>query len=119
MGKYKYDGCGSLVPIGQGTKAGAGLGVKAIARESAKRVAKEAVKDMAVDFTAETMTNWAREELDLGDFQTELLKTGLEFGLDKGLDKVGSKHVPFTDDMTFSEAKRYNQSMQNMESGKQ
>lgn len=56
---------------------------------------------MAVDFTAETMTNWAREELDLGDFQTELLKTGLEFGLDKGLDKVGSKHVPFTDDMTF------------------
>ena len=73
---------------------------------------------MAVDFTAETMTNWAREELDLGDFQTELLKTGLEFGLDKGLDKVGSKHVPFTDDMTFSEAKRYNQSMQNMESGK-
>ena len=34
------------------------------------------------------MTNWAREELDLGDFQTELLKTGLEFGLDKGLDKV-------------------------------
>ena len=109
---------GLLVPIGQGTKAGAGLGVKAIARESAKRVAKEAVKDMAVDFTAETMTNWAREELDLGDFQTELLKTGLEFGLDKGLDKVGSKHVPFTDDMTFSEAKRYNQSMQNMESGK-
>ena len=93
---------GLLVPIGQGTKAGAGLGVKAIARESAKRVAKEAVKDMAVDFTAETMTNWAREELDLGDFQTELLKTGLEFGLDKGLGKVGSKHVPFTDDMTFS-----------------
>ena len=34
MGKYKYDGCGSLVPIGQGTKAGAGLGVKAIAREA-------------------------------------------------------------------------------------
>ena len=31
---------GLLVPIGQGTKAGAGLGVKAIARESAKRVAK-------------------------------------------------------------------------------
>ena len=62
-------------------RRGAGLGVKAIARESAKRVAKEAVKDMAVDFTAETMTNWAREELDLGDFQTELLNR-LEFGLD-------------------------------------
>ena len=79
-----------LVPIGQGTKAGAGLGSKgnrARKRETSSK--KEAVKDMAVDFTAETMTNWAREELDLGDFQTELLKTGLEFGLDKGLDKVG------------------------------
>ena len=39
---------GLLVPIGQGTKAGAGLGVKAIARESAKRVAKEAVKDLSL-----------------------------------------------------------------------
>lgn len=76
---------GLLVPIGQGTKAGAGLGVKAIARESAKRVAKEAVKDMAVDFTAETMTNWRVKSWIWATFRRNFLKQDLSLDWIKDL----------------------------------
>ena len=40
---------------------------------------------MAVDFTAETMTNWAREELDWATFRRNFLKQDLSLDWIKDL----------------------------------
>lgn len=123
-----YDAWGSIsltvaglcVPINSAVNSVAGASGKVIAKEVTKTVVKESVKGFVVGETSEFVTNYVADELDLNKTQTLILNEIVESGIEKGVDVAEDVYVKqrdgaidgdFTDGMSYEEARRYNEFM--------
>ena len=113
---------GMCVPVGQSINGVAGMGKDVLVKTAIKTIAKETVKNTISDKISGEITEFATEKLDLNAAWSAALNIGLNLGLDKGLDLAGQKigvseDSRFTDDMSFDDAKRYNQYWDELEKG--
>lgn len=125
-GNLNMTAAGICMPLGKALNGAAGMGNKALAWATAKTIAVEGFKDMSADAISGGITGFAKEKFGLNETATAILNLGLNLGissgLDKGVDFVGqktglSKGPGFTDDMSFADAKRYNQYWDELEKG--
>ena len=125
-GNLNMTAAGICMPLGKALNGVAGMGNKALAWTTAKTIAVEGLKDMSADAISEGITGFAKEKFGLNETAAAMLNLGLNLGisngLDKGLDFAGqktglSKGPGFTDEMSFADAKRYNQYWDELEKG--
>lgn len=113
---------GMCIPVGQSINGMAGMGKDVLVKTAIKTIAKETTKEVVTDKIAGEVTEFATEKFKLDAFEAAALNIGVSWGLDKGVDfagrKLGVSDGPrFTDDMSFDEAKRYNQYWSDLENG--
>lgn len=113
---------GMCVPVGQSINGVAGMGKDVLVKTAIKTIAKETVQDTISDKISGEITEFATEKLNLNEAWSTALNIGIGLGLDKGMDfagqKIGVSDGPrFTDDMSFDDAKRYNQYWDELEKG--
>lgn len=113
---------GLCVPVGQSLNSAAGIGNGVLAKTAIKTITKETVKDTINDKISSEITKHVTEKLDLNQAWSTALNIGINAGLDKGMDFAGQKlgwsdGAKFTDDMSFEDAKRYNQYWSEVENG--
>ena len=113
---------GMCVPVGQSINGVAGMGKDVLVETALKTIVKETVKDTVSDIAAGEITDFATTKFNLNAVEAATLNIGVSLGLDKGLDFAGQKlgvsdGPSFTDDMTFDEAKRYNQYWNDLKNG--
>lgn len=111
---------GLCVPVNSAVNSVAGASGKVIAKEVTKTVVKESVKGFVIGETSEHVTNYVADELNLNKTQTVILNEVVEAGLEKGVDVAEKAYVKhrdgaadgdFTDRMSYDDAKRYNEFM--------
>lgn len=113
---------GMCVPVGQSINGVAGMGKDVLVKTAIKTITKETVKDTISDKISGEITEFATEKLDLNAAWSAALNIGISAGLDKGMDLAGqkisvNKDASFADDMSFDDAKRYNQYWDELEKG--
>ena len=113
---------GMCVPVGQSINGVAGMGKDVLVKTAIKTIAKETVQDTISDAISGEITEFATEKLNLNEAWSAALNIGISLGLDEGMDfagqKIGvSKKTSFADDMSFDDAKRYNQYWDELEKG--
>ena len=113
---------GMCVPVGQSINGVAGMGKDVLVKTAIKTIAKETVQDTISDKISGEITEFATEKFNLNEAWSTALNIGIGLGLDKGMDfagqKIGVSDGPrFTDDMSFDDAKRYNQYWDELEKG--
>ncbi len=122
-----YDAWGSLnmavagmcIPVGHAVNGVAGASKDVIAKATIKTVGKEILKDQVFDYASGNITQYATEKWLLNRTESTLLNLGLSAGLDFGSDMVDQKihGKPFTDGMSYEDAKRYNAYNRELEAG--
>jgi len=128
-----YDAWGNLsltvaglcVPVNSAVNSVAGASGTVIVKEVGKTVVKETVKGFVIGEVSGQVTNAVAEEFDLNKTETVILNAVLEEGLEKGVDTVEKAYVKhrdgaadgdFTDRMSYDDAKRYNEFMNDPDS---
>jgi len=115
---------GLCVPVNSAVNSVAGASGKVIAKEVTKTVVKESVTGFVIGETSEHVTNYVADELNLNKTQTVILNEVVEAGLEKGVDiaekayvkhRDGAADGDFTDRMSYDDAKRYNEFMNDPE----
>ena len=97
-------------------------GENVLARTAMKTIVKETAKDTISDTISGGITEFATEKLELNAAWSTALNIGIGLGLDKGMDLAGQKvgvgkKTSVAEDMSFEDAKRYNQYWDELEKG--
>ncbi len=110
---------GMCIPVGHAVNGVAGASKDVIARATIKTVGKEILKDQVFDYASGNITQYATKKWSLNQTESTLLNLGLSAGLDFGSDMVDQKihGKPFTDGMSYEDAKRYNAYNRELEAG--
>ncbi len=113
---------GMCIPVGQAINGVAGMGNDVLIKTAIKTIAKETVQDTISDAISGELTEFASEKLDLNAAWSAALNIGISLGVNKGLDLAAQKisvsgGSSFAEDMSYDDAKRYNQYWDELEAG--
>lgn len=112
---------GLCIPVSQSVNGVAGASKTVIAKTAIKTIGKELTVDQSVDIVSNGITKYATEKLHLGQAEAFILNMGLNMGISKGADAVGTKlsgKASLVEGMDYDDAIRYNKCWENMEAGK-